>query len=87
MILILNLSFDIVQPLLHHCSISVFVKQASKFFPWIPFQMKIHVPLKCERINKSMLIDLPSIDHFGFTPLLKVHYNFRIILRFLNNLN
>jgi hypothetical protein len=32
--------------------------------PGIPLQMKVHIPLKCKRINMRILIDFPSVHHF-----------------------
>lgn len=79
--------FDVIQTFFHHHTIGVFVKQACKFFPWIPFQVKIHIPLKRQWINLCMIVNPPSINYFWFVSLLKMHYDLRIVLIFLNNMN
>ena len=70
--------FQVGQTLIHHDTIGIFIKHTSEFLPWIPFQLKIHIPLKGKRISWSM-VHLPPIDHGCLTALAQCHNDGRII--------
>jgi len=59
-VLIVGKFLQIIQSLLHHPSISAFIKQAAKFLPGIPGKLKVHIPLKGKGICGSMMVNFPS---------------------------